>query len=79
MKSVLTAVVLASTTTIYMPEGRPLPRIEAITDRGPILEMIVQCRKGTAIMSYSKIENVYCGPRGGCTKDRDAIIARLCA
>ncbi len=37
---------VASTFTIYTPEGRPLPRVEAITDRGPILEMIVHCRRG---------------------------------
>ncbi len=71
---------VASTFTIYTPEGRPLPRVEAITDRGPILEMIVHCRRGgTGIISYSKLERLYCGPRGRCSGDREAVIGRLCS
>lgn len=37
-------------------------RVEAMTDKGPIVEMIVRCRAGTAILSYSKIERVFCSP-----------------
>ena len=47
----------------HMPEGRPIPRIEAMTDRGPIVEIIVQCPAGTGIMTYSRMEKRFC-PRG---------------
>lgn len=79
MPTTLIGLVFTSAFTIYTPEGAPLPRIEAITDRGPILEMIVQCRRGTGIISYSKIEKLYCGPRGACSRNRDAVIGRLCS
>ena len=54
------------------------PQIEAVTDKGPILEMIVRCKTGTAIISYSKIERVYCDPRLSCARDRNAIARRAC-
>lgn len=79
MHPILAVLLVASTFTIYAPSSKQLPHIEALTDRGPIVEMIVRCRVGTAIVSYSKIEKLYCGPRGACSRDRDAVIARLCA
>ena len=54
------------------------PKIEAVTDKGPILEMIVRCRTGTAIISYSKIERVYCDPRLSCARDRNVVARRAC-
>ena len=79
MLMTIASLLFTSSSTIYLPEGRPLPRIEAITDRGPILEMIVKCQSGTAIMTFSKIERVYCGPRGHCDRSRRAVISRLCS
>jgi hypothetical protein len=78
MGMTVSALLVASTFTIYPPPEGPRPRIEAITDRGPILEMIVHCRKGTGILSYSKIERLYCSPRG-CSRNRDTAIVRLCS
>lgn len=40
--------------------------IEAYTDRGPIVELIVRCHRGTGIMSYSKIERLYCSSKLTC-------------
>ena len=40
--------------------------IEAYTDRGPIVELIVRCPAGTGILSYSKIERLYCSSKHGC-------------
>ena len=40
-----------------VPTGRA---VEAVVDRGVIMEMIVRCRNGTAIISFSKIERRYC-------------------
>lgn len=73
---------LAATTngiiTLYSGANAPEPRIEAITDRGPILEMIVRCRTGSAIISYSKLERLYCDPRLRCDANQDTVIRRTC-
>lgn len=75
------AIMLAATSTPftnYPPVRTAPPRIEAVTDRGPLLEMIVRCPTGTAIITYSKIERVFCGAKGGCSADRHDVIGRVC-
>ena len=47
-------------------------KIEALVDKGPIVEMIIRCGGHTAIISYSKIEKLYCGPNQAC----DPVLAR---
>ena len=64
--------------TIYSGPNAPDARIEATTDRGPIIELIVRCPKGTAIISYSKMERLFCDPRLVCGADKDAVIRRSC-
>ncbi len=54
------------------------PRIEAATDKGPIVELIVRCPKGTAIISYSKIERFYCSPQHACDRQFAVVLARTC-
>lgn len=54
------------------------PRVEAVIDRGPIAELVVRCRAGTAIVSYSKVEKLYCGPGGACAASLGAVVARAC-
>jgi len=78
MQAILAAVVLAGTFTIYTGPALPDQQIEAITDRGPILEMIVRCSRGTAIISYSKLEKLYCDPRLICSASRESVIERAC-
>lgn len=41
--------------------------VEAYTDRGAIVEMIVRCPVGTGIMSYSKAERLYCSSKHNCS------------
>lgn len=41
--------------------------VEAYTDRGPIVELIIRCPVGTGIMSYSKIERLYCSSKHNCS------------
>lgn len=41
--------------------------VEAYTDRGAVVEMIVRCPVGTGIMSYSKAENLYCSSKHNCS------------
>jgi len=65
--------------TIYPgPALEDAAQVEAITDRGPILELIVRCETGSAIISYSKLEGLYCDPRLACEEDRDSVIRRTC-
>ena len=52
--------------------------IEAYTDRGPIVEMIVRCKTGTGIISYSKIDRKYCSSKMTCSASRDTAIAQTC-
>ena len=78
MQASVASVILAGTFTIYSGPGLPDGQIEAITDRGPILEMIVRCRSGSAIISYSKVERLYCDPRLVCEASREAVIRRTC-
>jgi hypothetical protein len=54
------------------------PRVEATVDRGPIVEMIVRCPSGTAIISYSKMERLYCSPKHACSRALGSIVARTC-
>ena len=63
---------------VQPPAAVAQPRIEATTDRGPIVEMIVRCPKGTAIISYSKIERLYCSPKQSCNRSLGTIVARAC-
>ncbi len=52
--------------------------IEAYTDRGPIVEMIVRCPVGTGIISYSKIERLYCSSKHGCFSRLKPAVAETC-
>ena len=52
--------------------------IEAYTDRGPILELIVRCPEGTGIISYSKIERLYCSSKHDCFPQFQPAVDRTC-
>lgn len=74
----LLAAAAAGTFTDYPVFLKPQARIEAVLDRGPIAELIVKCPEGTGILSYSKVERVYCTPVRGCTPDLKTAIVRTC-
>lgn len=71
-------VLAAASFTEYPAFVRPGVRVEAVVDRGPIRELIVRCRNGTGILSYSKIERTYCTPDWRCAPGLDRAISRLC-
>jgi hypothetical protein len=60
------------------PPANAQPRIEATIDKGPIVEIIIRCRDGSAIISYSKIERLYCSPRMRCVKSLEATVTETC-
>jgi hypothetical protein len=54
------------------------PRIEMTTDKGPIIELLVRCRQGSAIISYSKLERKFCTPKFVCDANLQHVIAKSC-
>lgn len=79
---------VASSLTLYpalgdRPTGAPpatagIARVEAMIDKGPILELVLACPRGTAIVSYSKVERVFCGPRRGCDRSLATVARNSC-
>ena len=74
----LVAAAAAGSFTDYPAFVNPNVRIEAILDRGPINELIVKCPGGSGILSYSKVERLFCTPVSGCTPDLKKALARTC-
>jgi hypothetical protein len=64
--------------TLSPPPSSPEPRIEAIIQRGIISELIVKCVDGTAIISYSPTDGMYCLSPSNCSTDRLEIIDQSC-
>jgi len=56
----------------------PDSRIEAVLDHGPISELIIKCGRGTAILSYSKVDRAYCTPKLYCSRDLSEAVQRTC-
>ena len=52
--------------------------VEAYTDRGPIVEMIVRCPDGSGIISYSKIDKQYCSSKMHCYGRLNMAVADTC-
>ncbi len=72
-------VATAATSFTYYPEFVDTKaRVEAVKDLGPVLEVIVKCRKGSAIMSFSKMERVFCASDWKCYRDLDTAMAKSC-
>jgi hypothetical protein len=72
---------LAAATTgfIYYPGFvEPGQRVEALIDKGPIVEMIVRCRTGTGIVAVSKYEGLFCAPDFTCYSTLKPALARTC-
>lgn len=78
MRPIIMTALFSGLFTTYTGPEFPDQRIEAITDRGPILEMIIRCRTGTAIISYSKIDKLFCDPRLICSASKDNVINKTC-
>jgi hypothetical protein len=78
---------LAASTTNYIDypsfNARPMvhadrARVEAVTDLGPVQELIVKCPNGTAIVSYSKIDKMFCGAGNQCSVSLPAMVRKVC-
>ena len=63
---------------VRQPRDLGPTRLEAVIDKGLTAELIVACPKGTAILAYSKVERVYCGPKKGCTRSLSEAAHKAC-
>lgn len=59
-------------------KARQAPRIESTVDRGVFVDLIVTCSGGTAILSYSKVERIFCSSRGQCSPRMESAIEDSC-
>ena len=64
--------------TDYPAVVNPSARVEAVIERGLTQELIVKCDGGVTIVSYSKVEKLYCGPNARCHARLAVILARTC-
>lgn len=74
----LAALALAAIFTDYPAFLRRGEPIEAIIDRGPINELVVRCSKGTGILTYSKLEHLYCASTLACFDTFEAARRATC-
>ena len=54
-------------------------RVEVLSDKGLIVEMVVSCPKGVAMVSFSKVERLFCGPDHTCARDLGDVVRKSCA
>ncbi len=72
LKAILFAAVTSSSFTSYPGFNNPEAVIEMTTDKGLILEITLRCSRkangqiSPGIMSYSKVERLYCSSRNNC-------------
>lgn len=70
--------VLAASFTEYPAFLRPNVVVEAFTDKGLMVELIVRCPVGTGILTYSKVERAYCSSRHACFGALPAAVDHTC-
>jgi hypothetical protein len=49
-----------------------------VHDKGLMLELIVKCSRGVAIVTFSKTEGLYCDPQHHCSSNLRGTIGRAC-
>ena len=62
----------------------PLAKVEMTTDKGLIIEIVLRCRRNdkgrisSGIMSYSKVEGLFCSSKNRCFADPNTAIRDTC-
>jgi len=69
---------LAQSFTTYPAFIPPGATVEALTDKQLIVEMIVKCPDVAGIMTYSKVEQLYCTPDYTCYASQATAIQHMC-
>ena len=52
--------------------------VEAAHDKGLLLEIIIRCPDGSGIITYSKVEGLFCLTNHDCVRTLPVAVARLC-
>jgi len=60
---------------VPVPDGR---RIEMAHDKGLIVELTVRCGVQVGIITFSKVERVYCAPSHACWPDLNRAAQEMC-
>jgi len=74
----LASIGAANIFTVYPGFVEPKNPIQMVTDQGPVLEIVIACRPGEGIISFSKIEKVFCVPGATCYSRLRPAITHLC-
>ena len=75
--SILTAL-SANIFTIYPGFIEPSSRVQVATDKGLMIELVIACKPGEGIMSFSKIERKFCVPDATCYRRFSRAYSHLC-
>lgn len=83
MQTLATLVLAASaaTTNIYSDYPgllHPRSMVQAYLDKGPIVEIVVRCPVGSGILSYSKLEKLYCSSKHDCFRSLESATHDTC-
>ena len=74
----LASISAGSVFSLYPGFIEPKFDIQMVTDKGPVLEMVISCHPGEGIISFSKIDRAYCVPDATCYSSLKPAMARLC-
>ncbi len=84
IKAILVIAAVTGNYITYPGLNHPEKMIEMTTDKGLILEIVLRCgRKANGqispgIMSYSKIERLYCSSRNNCYTSAKKAVNETC-
>ena len=63
----------------------PYAKVEMVHDKGLVMEIVVRCRRkadgqiSPGILSYSKVERLYCSSKGRCGRSPLAAARHTCS
>ncbi len=84
LKILLIAAAVTSNFITYPGFNHPASIIEMTTDKGLILEIVLRCGRkpngqvSSGIMSYSKVEDLYCSSRNRCYTNPKKAVEETC-
>ena len=64
--------------TLYPGFIAPKQDIQMVIDKGPIVELVIACRPGEGIITFSKVDRAYCVPDATCYSSLNLAISQLC-
>lgn len=84
LNALLVATAISSSFITYPGFNHPSNIIEMITDKGLVQEIVLRCGRkpngqiSAGIMSYSKIERLYCSSRNNCYTNAKKAVSETC-